>query len=522
MRRFPVRVLAIVLIVAVVGAAGWWGVKSLSSGPKQKRIIAVKPVTRGDIEVVVRGWGQLQATEERDAISGANGVIKDIYFSDGEMVSRDQVLATVDPGSLQISIMKKEVELDSKRILLARAFGVSPEQVESVDPQAALTLKSPISGRVTGLTASSGSSASGVICTIVDDAKLTIRVQLSKPLFDLIKAGTKVDFRPDRFSGAEKGVVTKADPTPIAGESAYYYDVWVEVSNPGLLKAGDEGLLIFYGTEEFQQRAFVTSFGYEETVMSTFSGRVKRVAVSEGATVTAGAPILEYEPGEALLQAMTAQLEFKQLVIDLEDLRSQLQNLNIVSPIDGVATGMNVAIGQTVGKGSIVTRVSNYTNLDLMLRVDEMDIPKVEPGQAADVIVWGREGQQSVTGEVGKVGTMGDPRDGFSSFNITISLVNPGFLRPYMGAEAQIFVSKKADVLLCPIEALYKENEVWYVDLKEGEQRTPVEVQVGIMNDTFAEIISGLDAGQEVVVGYSSDPNDPNGPIFRSGTKMIY
>jgi len=81
-----------------------------------------------------------------------------------------------------------------------------------------------------------------------------------------------------------------------------------------------------------------------------------------------------------------------------------------------------------------------------------------------------------------------------------------------MGAEAHIFVSKKSDVILCPIEALYKENDVWYVDLKDGKNRKPVQVEVGSMNDMYAEIISGLEPGQEVVIGMTrEDPNNPGG-----------
>ena len=182
--------------------------------------------------------------------------------------------------------------------------------------------------------------------------------------------------------------------------------------------------------------------------------------------------------------------------------------------------GVNIRPGMGVGKGTAVTKVSNYTNLNLMLRVDEIDIPKVEPGQTANIMVWGRDGQQSVQGEVQQLGAAGNPMDGYASFNITVSLINPGFLRPWMGAEAHIFVSKKSDVILCPIEALYKENDVWFVDLKDGNDRKPVEVEVGSMNDMFAEIISGLEPGQEVVIGMTKE--DPDGPGGGGGIRPMY
>lgn len=525
MRRFPVRWVVIPLVILAIVAVGYWGVKALSNEDKSSYVMALKEVTRGDIEVVVRGWGQLQAAEEQDAIAGASGTVKEVFFADGQQVIKGQVLATIDPGSLQLEIMKGEAALEKQRIELAKAFGVSPDQVGQVDPQSALKLKAPISGRITGLTAVAGADlgAYSSVCTIVDDQKLILKLQLSKPLFDLIQVGTKTSFRPDRFAGAEPGVVTKADPTPIAGPDAYFFDVWVEMANPGLLKVGDEGLLTFFGTGEFQQRASVSSFGSQEVVTAPFTGRVKRVYVAEGSLVNAGDVIFEFEQGEALYGAMEKLAAYRQQALALDNLKSQLGSLEIVSPIDGVCMGVNIKPGMAIGNGTPVTRVSNYSNLNLMLRVDEIDVPKVEVGQTADIIVWGREGQQSVQGEVMQLGA-GNPMDGYASFNITISLMNPGFLRPWMGAEAHIFVSKKSDVILCPVEALYKENDVWYVDLKDGKDRKPVEVEVGSMNDMFAEIISGLEPGQEVVIGMTKeDPNNPGGGVRPiGGGKVLY
>ncbi len=512
MRRFPVRWIVVGAVVLCIAGLGYWGVKALSQGDGSgKLVMATKPVTRGDMEVIVRGWGMLQASEEQDVISGAHGVVKEVFFQDGQQVTRGQVLATIDPGSLQINIMQKEIKLDAKRLELAKAFGVVPGDVASVDPQAALTLRSPTRGRITGLAVGAGSTASGVVCKIVDDQRLVIKLQLPKPLFDRVQVGTKATFRPERFDGDQPGTVIKADPNPIAGADTYYYETWVEMSNPGLLKVDDAGLLIFHSPQgEFQQNATIGAFGSEETLVAPFSGRVKRVLAKDGMLVKAGDPILEFEPGEALLQAMTAQLEFKQLLVELEDLKSQMQGLTVTSPLDGYAFGRNVMPGQTVGAGVIVTRISNFTSMNLMLRVDEMDVPKVTTGQMARVIVWGPQGQQTCEGEVAELGAKGDPRDGMASFNITISLMNPGFLRPGMGSEAQIFVSKKSDVILCPVEALYKEEDKWLVDLKDEKGgRVPVEVKVGAMNDTFAEIIEGVTEGQEVVVGMSKE--DPNG-----------
>lgn len=508
MRKFPVRWAVVTVIVLAIAGLGYWGVSFLSKDKTGSDLVmAFKPVTRGDIEVTVRGWGQLTATEERDVVSGAKGIIKELLFQPGQNVTKGQVLATVDPGSLSIELRTNELQLEAKKVGLAKTFGVPVDQVATVDPSVALTVRAPISGRVTGLTASLGSTLlSGAVCSVVDDSKLLIRLQLPKPLYDLVSPGMRATFRAERFEGGAAGVVSRVDPNPIKGDTTYYYDVAVELPNPGLLRVGDKGVLVFHAPGgEFQYAATIGSFATEETVSSAVSGRVKAVYARDGMLVNRGDPILEFEPGDALLNAMTLQLEVKTLMAKVDDLRQQLANLAIVSPIDGVIVAQNVTLGQEVGQGTTITRVSNFTRMNLMLRVDEMDIPKVQPGQQVQVGVWGPSGQQWIQGEVSQLGATGDPRDGLSSFNITVAVVNPGFLRPGMSAEAQVFVSKKQDVLLCPIEALYKEEDKWFADVKQEDDRAAVEVQVGAMNDQFAEVLGGLTEGQEVVVGMTKE-----------------
>lgn len=520
MRKFPVRWAVVTVVVLAIAGLGYWGVTFMSKDKSGGELVmAFKPVTRGDIEVTVRGWGQLQATQEQDVVSGAEGIIKEMYFQPGQSVTKGQVLATVDTGTLSVSLKTSEIQLEAKKVALAKSFGVPFDQVATVNPEIALTVRAPIAGRVNGLGVSVGGTAlAGKVCSVVDDSLLLIRLQLPKPLYDLLTVGTKVTFRANRFEGGTDGIVARLDPNPIKGDSAYYYDVSIELPNPGLLKVGDQGILIFRAPGgEFQQDASITAFATEEAVQSAVSGRVKAVYAKEGMVVEKGDPILEFEAGEALLNAMTAQLEVKKLMADVDGYRAQIASATIVSPIDGVAISQNIGLGQQVGKGTAITRVSNFTKMNLMLRVDEMDVPKVQPGQQAKVNVWGPSGQQEIMAEVSQLGAIGDPRDGMSSFNITVAVANPGFLRPGMGAEAQIFVSKKENVILCPVEALYKEDEKWFADVKEEKDRLPVEVQVGAMNDQVAEIISGLTEGQEVVVGMTKQQDEPS----KGGSKGI-
>lgn len=489
-----------------------FGVKAVAGDKKSSYIMATKPVTVGDLEVTVRGWGMLAAREEADVMSGAKGILKEVLVRPGQEVAKGQLLAVIDPGPLKIEILQAEIDLELKKVELARTFGVSPDEVASVDPAQALILRSPMAGRIYGLTAKPGDVASGAVCSVVDDSKLLIRLELPKIPFDQVSVGDEAFFMPERFDGKIAGKVVKKDTTPIVGEQTYFFATWVELPNPGLLKLGDKGLLTIRSSSgDIQQRVSITSYGTSEVIRTNISGKVKAVYACDGSFVSEGQPVLEFEPGEALLNAMKEQLLFKQKLANLESLREQLGQLEVFSPIQGVITTKTMNQGQQVEKGMVICHVANYKDLNLILRLNESDIPKLSVGQNASVIVWGPEGQQAVNGTVTEIGAKGEMMEGMAGFTVLVSVQNPGFLRPGMGAEARVFVAKRENVLLCPVEALYKEENKWYVDVKEGQDRQKVEVKVGSMNDTFAEIIEGLSEGQEVVVGMKKPDEEKKG-----------
>ena len=103
---------------------------------------------------------------------GASGVIKEVFFEIGDQVAEGQPLAFVDAGSIEIDIRRKEITLDLLRLEQAKAFGVTPEEVANVDPETALIIKAPISGRIEEFTAQVGAVVPSSVCKIVDNSTL--------------------------------------------------------------------------------------------------------------------------------------------------------------------------------------------------------------------------------------------------------------------------------------------------------------------------------------------------------------
>jgi HlyD family secretion protein len=76
-----------------------------------------------------------------------------------------------------------------------------------------------------------------------------------------------------------------------------------------------------------------------------------------------------------------------------------------------------------------------------------------------------------------------------------------------MSCRAEIFTDLKEGVLAAPIQAILIEEDLtadetsYYVFRRDGDQARRVEVGVGISDDTYQEITSGLNEGDEIVIG---------------------
>jgi multidrug efflux pump subunit AcrA (membrane-fusion protein) len=78
-------------------------------------------------------------------------------------------------------------------------------------------------------------------------------------------------------------------------------------------------------------------------------------------------------------------------------------------------------------------------------------------------------------------------------------------LRPGMTAQCRIIVSRLADVVSVPLEAVFEREGQSVVFVVPGSGK-PVPVTVGARSDDFVEIVTGLTGGEAVAL---SDPEKP-------------
>jgi len=212
---------------------------------------------------------------------------------------------------------------------------------------------------------------------------------------------------------------------------------------------------------------------------------------------------------QARQQIRVAEAQVDNDQVDLDLARQRLAETRVVSPIDGVVTQRTVQIGQiissgisNVGGGTTALVVSDLSSIFVLAAVDESDIGQVRPGQRVKVTVDAYRNRE-FAGEVARISPRGVNVSNVVTFEVKIEVTarDKGLLRPEMTANVEILIDERSDVLLAPTDAIYRRaGKSWVTLQSDGGTKADREVAVGISDGRRTEILSGLTAGDTVLV----------------------
>ena len=210
-------------------------------------------------------------------------------------------------------------------------------------------------------------------------------------------------------------------------------------------------------------------------------------------------------------QVAQAKAQIAQAKAALDNANENLHYATIISPIDGEVLSKDVEVGDAVSsilvlgsQATLVMTLGDTSEVYVRGKVDESDIGKVYLGQAARIVVESFK-DKTFQGKVTKISPLGVEKDNVTTFEVRVSIQNStGELRANMSANAEIILEEKKSVLLVPEGALIfdkdKHASVEIPDSKADSGRRAVAVKVGISNGVKAEVLSGLNEGQKVIV----------------------
>lgn len=194
----------------------------------------------------------------------------------------------------------------------------------------------------------------------------------------------------------------------------------------------------------------------------------------------------------------------------LEKGRIKVSNRNInsmiKSPISGVVLSQNAYEGDPVvpltnfQPGTELCAMADLGNILFKGTVDEIDVGKLEPDMAADIQV-GALPDTKVEGRLIRISPKARKDGNATLFDIEIEIMNRSgkTLRAGYSAAAYVKIRERTDVLIIPERLVIFEKGKRYVEVKEGEVISKVEIKTGLSDSLNIEVTEGLKEGRKVV-----------------------
>lgn len=216
-----------------------------------------------------------------------------------------------------------------------------------------------------------------------------------------------------------------------------------------------------------------------------------------------------HESALAALEA--ARGEVARANADYAALVSQRNNLQLISPVEGLVVSRDAEPGATVVAGQSVFRLIDPSTLWIRTRIDQGRFQGIAVGQPATIVLRSRPDKQ-LAGKVVRLEVQADSVTEERFVNVAFNEA-PGVLPLGELAEVTIDFPPVADALVVPAAALKKQgkqNGVWLVD--SGALRfQPVEIGAQSL-DGKVQILKGISLQDNVVV-YSQQ-------LLREGMKV--
>ncbi|NUO75710.1 MAG: efflux RND transporter periplasmic adaptor subunit [Lysobacter sp.] len=262
-------------------------------------------------------------------------------------------------------------------------------------------------------------------------------------------------------AGAEAG----PESTTIAADTARRSGIVVAAVGPGTI------------ADEHEVQGLVTPLeGRVARVTARYPGPVRTLRANVGDRVRAGQTLATI------------------------DSNLSLTTYAISSPISGVVLARNAAFGEVATEGMALFEIADLSTLWVDLHVFGADASHLRPGLPVTVMRMGEDEGVSTTLDRILPGTATASQSTVARASIANA---DGLWRPGSAVRARVTVELQPVALAVPLTALQRMDERDVVFVREGERYLARPVKIGRRDARRMEVVSGLKAGEQVVVEQS-------------------
>ena len=246
-----------------------------------------------------------------------------------------------------------------------------------------------------------------------------------------------------------------------------------------------------------RRRAELQSERYLDSIGAGTTDKVREIELANRVAA------LEYEgmvenlrdrEATAAAEQATARLEIEIFRKTLEEKRRQLDDARIASPRDGVLTFVLSEVGTLIGAGSQVATVSDPKHFRIQADIADDYAQRLSVGAKAVVNLDGRRIEGTVTNITPAA------KNGVVRFYVGLSADETYALRSGLKVSVYVLTALRNECVRIPFGNYYHGEGLYEMYVRRGSTLVRREVRLGGSGESFVEVMSGLEPGEEVVL----------------------
>ncbi len=459
MRKAITSLLIILAVAGAIGGVLWW--RQRRSVGQVPEVLRTEEVVRDDLELSVAASGNAAARRRTDLRAQATGTVARVLVAPNDSVQAGAVLMVLETGPLERALSQAEIALAQAQLDLET-------ELEPPDPEALESAQLAVQSAAQAL-------------EVARLGRQTARVDAEAMV---VEAQREREAANRRLVAAEGG----------AGEEDARENLRYAEAQERIVRINAD---VTQEQAESQWQAAYTNYEQARTNL---------------AKLTRG-------PEQSRVRQLELQVEQAQLRV--EQARQNLGNAAVVAPHAGFVAAVEMQEGAQYRAGDTAATLLDDSTYYVDITVDEIDIAAVAIGQPVGVSLDAYP-EVDLEGAITSIAPAATTTEGLVSYRVRVELAEGDSVRLLEGmtATVRILTEVLEQVLLIPSWAVRVDQEtaeVYCYRISDGvPERTSVEL--GRRNETYTEVLSGLDEGDEVALVMERENvlSPPQGG-FRSG-----
>ena len=494
-----------VVCVAVLG--GWFILRPDRAQDANVDVSYVQTTPeKRDLSNSLSGTGTLNPANTYNVKSLVAGKVLTSTIEEGDIVEEGTVLYTVDASDATTKAEQASITLQQAQ----RSYD------KTVDRQ---YVRAEVAGVVATLKVAKGDEVTSgqEVAVIRDSSKMVLQLEFPAADAAAFSVGQSAEVTLDGTFETLTGTVTAVTGTDtLSTGNLLTRTVTITVRNAGGLTTAQAATATINGVSCIAAKCF--EYQAERTLTTLTAGTVTAINVQEGGAVNKDDIVLQIS-GEDLTEAIQSAAEtLRSAELNMDNLQEAMNNYTVTSPISGTIIEKNAKAGDALTAGADLCTIYDLSYLVMVINVDELQVSDVSVGQSVQVTADAVP-DKTYTGTVTRVSMKGSSNGGTTTYPVTVRIDETEGLRPGMNANAEIVIAEAKNALAVPNAAIVRGGYVLVTkdspsaanadpDMTAPEGYVYVPVKIGVSDDDYTQIISGVTGNDTVAYDPSSVSTD--------------